>query len=347
MYEFDFKTFMSDIRQARRQILRNCGIAAVVALVVAFSIPKEYESSVNLAPEMTEEGGTLSSGGLSSLASLAGINLGGGVDAIRPDLYPDVITTNDFIIDLLDTPIETVAGDSLSFEAFMRQSRDPWWSFITKVPGKLLKMIMPKPQRFNTASEDGRINPQRVTLEEEELLEGVRGSVSCFVSERTGVISLTVRSQDPLVSQLMVDTVTSHLQNFITAYRTSKARTDFDYYTNLEHAAQGDLDSAIHRYATYSDNHTSAILQRYISERDRLENEVNIAQTAYNQLAQQRQLAAAKVQERTPAFTILQASTVANRASSPRKLFILIAFVFLAFCGTVGWRYYRLLYSKT
>ncbi|MBQ5664102.1 MAG: hypothetical protein IIV19_06715, partial [Bacteroidaceae bacterium] len=69
----------------RRRMLRNCGIAAVVAIIVGFSIPKEYESIVVLAPESSSNS---SLSGLSSLASLAGVNMGNiqNEDALYPEL---------------------------------------------------------------------------------------------------------------------------------------------------------------------------------------------------------------------------------------------------------------------
>ena len=88
----------------RRRMLRNCVIAAVVAIVVAFSIPKDYESIVVLAPE-SSSGSALS--GLSSLASLAGVNMGSiqNEDALYPELYPQIIGSTVFLSDLYEMQV--------------------------------------------------------------------------------------------------------------------------------------------------------------------------------------------------------------------------------------------------
>jgi LPS O-antigen subunit length determinant protein (WzzB/FepE family) len=58
---------------------------------------------------------------------------------------------------------------------------------------------------------------------------------------------------------------------------------------------------------------------------------------SYNAIAQQLQLAEAKVQEETPAFTTLQSATVPVQKSGPKRSRMVIIFLFLAFLGTTGW----------
>ena len=54
----------------------------------------------------------------------------------------------------------------------------------------------------------------------------------------------------------------------------------------------------------------------------------------------------AKIQESTPAYTIIESVTVPHRASSPKKLLLLVAFVFLAGVGPVGWVFYKQMIRK-
>ena len=91
--EYDEIDIMELVRKLFRDwklILKWCGIAAVIGLVIAFSIPKEYTVSSKMAPETISRS---SSGSLGSLASLAGVNLGSisTSDAVYPELYPDIV----------------------------------------------------------------------------------------------------------------------------------------------------------------------------------------------------------------------------------------------------------------
>lgn len=71
--------------------------------------------------------------------------------------------------------------------------------------------------------------------------------------------------------------------------------------------------------------------------RERLENEMTLAFNLYNQTAQQVQQAQVRVQESTPVYAVVTPATVPVRASSPRKVMILVGFTFLAFVACAGW----------
>ncbi len=51
--EIDLIELAKKVWANRKLVFKTCGIAVIVALVVAFSIPKEYATSVTLAPETT------------------------------------------------------------------------------------------------------------------------------------------------------------------------------------------------------------------------------------------------------------------------------------------------------
>ena len=54
-------------------------------------------------------------------------------------------------------------------------------------------------------------------------------------------------------------------------------------------------------------------------------------------MAQQLQLAKAKVQESTPVYAVIQPATVPIKASKPSKMTILIGFIFLSVVVASGW----------
>ena len=340
MYEFDFKTLLKTLLDARRRILTNCCIALLLGLIVAFSIPKEYMASCTLASE-TQEG---DAGQLGSLASLAGFNLLKTTDAIGPDLYPSVVASRSFLVDLLYVQVETKDGERLSYNEYLKtKTRAPWWDYITKPLKDFLKSL--SSESDSKKGPNDRIDPEHMTRDEEALVEGLKGIVTCKVNELDYTIGLDVRSQDPNVSKIMVDTVMAHLQDFITVYRTNKARTDLRYYQQLEAEASQKYMETQKDYADYCDSHQGIILQAYQTELERLENELQIALATYTQMKQQVQMAEAKVQEKTPAFTVIEKSTVPNRPVAPKKLLMLIGFLMLGFLGTCGWLYVKLLFT--
>ena len=95
--EIDLIELAQKLWQGRRMIVKWCLAGALAGLVIGFSIPKEYTVTVKLAPEI--QGGKTSLGGLSSLASMAGINVGSmnSADAMSPELYPDIVQSVPFM----------------------------------------------------------------------------------------------------------------------------------------------------------------------------------------------------------------------------------------------------------
>ena len=108
--EIDLIELAQKLWQGRRMIVKWCLAGALAGLVIGFSIPKEYTVTVKLAPEI--QGGKTSLGGLSSLASMAGINVGSmnSADAMSPELYPDIVQSVPFMTELFDVEVADRKG---------------------------------------------------------------------------------------------------------------------------------------------------------------------------------------------------------------------------------------------
>ena len=84
----DFGATWTAIRKYKKLYYKTLGIAFVLAVIICFSLPKTYTCQILLAPETG--GGNSSLGGLASLASSLGVNIGGGSqgsEAITPNIY--------------------------------------------------------------------------------------------------------------------------------------------------------------------------------------------------------------------------------------------------------------------
>ena len=147
--------------------------------------------------------------------------------------------------------------------------------------------------------------------------------------------------QDPLVSATLTDTVMRNLQEFITQYRTDKARNDLAFTQRLFDEARDNYYEAQQRYARYMDQNQGIVRRSYLTEQERLQNEMNLAFNLYNQTAQQLQLARAKVQESTPVYAVVQPATVPLKPSKPSKIILLAGCIFLAGVVSSGWIFVR------
>ncbi len=337
--EIDLLELAGKVWAERRLVLKWCGVAVVVALIVGFSIPKEYTTTVMLAPEV--EGSSRSLGGLSALAGMAGINMNASEssDALYPELYPDIVSSVGFTTELFPVSVEDEEGElkTTLYNYLKEEQRSPWWSAILSFPFKCIGWIT---SLFRDEEEENvgqGIDPFRLTKDETGVVKMLNERISVSVDKKTSVITLSVTMQDPLISATMTDTVMQKLQNYITEYRTNKARHDLDFTQKLYDEAQKKYYVAQQAYADYVDMNQNISLRSVQTRQERLQNEMNLAYNLYNQTAQQLQLAKAKVQENTPVYTIVQAATVPLKASKPSKLMLLVGFVFLAGVMSVGW----------
>lgn len=339
--EIDIMELLRKLFKDWKLILKWCGIAAVAGLVIAFSIPKEYTVDAKMAPEMTSKSG---SGSLSSLASLAGINLSSmsTVDAVYPDLYPDIVSSTPFVVELFPVQVtfkdkkESVTTDLYTY--LKDYTRGPWWGKVTSAPFKLLGWFMGLfREKVEPVEGYAALDSRELTQEQEDIAKAIRGSIALSVDKKTSVMSMTVTAQDPQVATKICEEVITRLQTYVTSYRTEKSRKDLEYYETLYEESKEAYFASQQRYASYMDRNQGVVLQRVRTEQERLQNEMNLNYQLYNACAQQLQTAKAKVQQETPVFTVINPPQVPLKRSKPSKVKILLASIFLGGMAAAVW----------
>ena len=322
-----------DIKKHKKLYYKVLSIAFIVSAIIMLSIPNYYKCTVMLAPEIP--GGNKGTSGLASLASSFGVNLGGasaGADAIMPNLYPDLMNSVAFRASLFPVKVQQEDGDTAMtyYDYLENHQRMPWWSLGMKAVGNGISFVI-NSVLGNEEEISDKVNPFRLTKDQMKIVEKIAGKVVCDVDNKTFVITIDVTDQDPLIAATLADSVQTHLQDFITDYRTRKARVDLAYNQKLFKEAQERYEKARLKSAAYSDANRHAIFAEKQSEITKLENEMNLQYRAYSQVAAQLQLAEAKVQEETPAFTTLQPATVPIKKAGPKRAVFCLIFLLLAF----------------
>ena len=315
----------------RKLFYKVIPITMVVSAIYIFPVPRYYSCSVMLAPETNAP--SLGSGALGSLASSFGLDLNSMVsqDAISPELYPDLMESNDFIVSLFSIKVVNQDGDlKTTYLDYMQnhQAESPW--------------SMPKTWIVNLFKSDdeggnGKIDPFRLTRDQKDLVDMIMGNINCDVDKKTDVITITVTDQDPLICATMADSVKNRLQKFITDYRTNKARIDLEYYKKLASDAKQDYEKARRLYGSYADANNDIVLESFRAKQTDLENDMQLKYNTYTVLNTQLQAAMAKVQEYTPAFTELQGASVPVKPEGPRRMIFIIGMTFLVCVITALW----------
>lgn len=315
----------------RKKYLLPVGATVIAAYLLACCIPRYYSVKVMLAPEYESPS---AGGSLSSLASLANINLGSlgaSSDAITPTIYPDLMKSTDFIVPLFDVKVTTNDGKfSGPYKQYLKEAcKAPWWDMAMGYVGQLFS----KKDEDDT-SKGGKtqgVDPFHLTKKQKELADAISANITCSVDKKTDVISITTTAQDPLVAAQLADTVRMRLQDFITEYRTRKARIELEHVQEISRNAYAAYQKKQQEYAAYSDSHQDVVLAAYKTKLEDLENELQLAFNAYSGAKTQETIAQAKVLSKTPAFTTLQNATVPLRPAGPKRMIFAIALAMLCF----------------
>ena len=341
----DFMALYRSLWKYRRLYYKVLGITFVLALVYVFSLPKVYKCEVMLAPELST---SRSSNSLSTLARSLGMRLnnnlmGGSSEALMPNLYPDLMNSVDFKTSLFD--VQVCAKDSVNpksyYDYLLRDQKRPWWSAAIGGTIGAITSLFASEDSTELLAAKRKVNSFQLTKKQTRIAKLIDKKVICDVDQKTMVITIDVRDQDPVICATVADSVKERLQDFITSYRTNKARIDYEYNKKLCAEAKVRYDKARQRYVDFADANQDVILQSVRTKITDLENEMQLQFNAYQTYVAQLQNAEAQVQQETPAFMTLQSATVPVKPIGPSKMKYLLFFLFVAFVGITTYVFYK------
>lgn len=333
--EIDWMEILRKIIAIRKTLYKAAGVGVVLGIIIALSIPKQYTVTVTLSPEMS---GDKASGGLASLASSF---LGGGAtsspDALNATLAPDIVASTPFILELFNTRVQTLDGKlDTTLVAYLDEQKQPWWGYIKAAPGMAIGAI--KSLFAEEADTASVLNPFQLTKKESEKVEGLRKILTADVDNKTAMTTISVTLQDPKVTAIVADSVVGKLQQYIIDYRIKKAKEDCAYLEQLYKERQQEYYEAQSKYAHYFDSNRNIAFQSVRAEQERLQNDMNLAYQVYSQVAQQLQVARAKIQEEKPVFAVVEPASIPLQPSGTSRKTILAGIMFLVICGTGAWK---------
>ena len=334
--EIDWMDLLRKIIAIRKTLYKAAGIGLVLGIIIALSTPKQYTVSVTLAPEM---GSDSKSGGLASLASsfLGSGSLGSSPDALNAALSSEIVASTPFLLELFDTRVQTLDGElDTTLVAYLDEQRSSWMGAVLAAPGMAIGFV----KGLFTEEPDtvAILNPFQLTKKESRKVEALRKNIVADIDKKTGITTLSVTLQDPKVTAMVADSVVAKLQQYIINYRIAKAKEDCAYLEQLYKERQQEYYDAQQRYARYVDANKSLVLQSVRTEQERLQNDMNLAYQVYSQVAQQLQVARAKIQEEKPVFAVVEPATIPLLPSGISRKSIMLVIIFLTICSTGLWQ---------
>lgn len=338
--EIDLIGILRKIIGIRKTIYKAAGIGLVVGIIVAISIPKQYTVGVTLSPEM----GGSKGGGLSGLAASflgSGVSMNEGTDALNASLSADIVSSTPFLLELSTMKIPALEGETMTLNVYLDEESSPWWSYVIGLPGMVIggvKSLFTEEESESVPSDKANLGTIELSKKESEKIEALKKKILASVDKKTSMTTVSVTLQNPKVAAVVADSVVRKLQEYIIDYRTTKAKEDCLYLERLFKERQQEYYDAQKKYADYMDSHDNIILQSVRAEQERLQNDMSLAYQVYSQVANQLQVARAKVQEEKPVFAVVEPAVIPLYPSGTSRKIYVLASIFLSVCIVISWK---------
>jgi uncharacterized protein involved in exopolysaccharide biosynthesis len=198
--EIDLRELFYVIWQGKWLIIAITAVFAIGSVIFAINQPNIYKSEALLAPADSEKGGGLGAlaGQFGGLASLAGINLGGGggvdntqmaIEVMKSRQFAsDFIQNHNILPDLMAVKKWNIADNSISYDEDLYNATDNKWLREVQRPFK------PEPSMQEAYKEFSKI-------------------IAVNAAKDTGMVNVSVEHLSPQVAQQWVNWLVADINN--------------------------------------------------------------------------------------------------------------------------------------
>lgn len=342
----DIMALVRQLWDGKKTVIIWTVVFMVLGLVAALTMKHQYSVSTVMVPQMNSR----TNSSLSSLASLAGFDLGinttGGGD-LSPLVYPQIVGSVPYRLELLYTPLHYEKADTaVSMYTYAKEYTKPTvmgtiMKYTIGLPGVILGAIRkekPEPEfPVSDAGADKTPKPIMLSKDEAKMLKVIGQNVSLNVDKKEGYITLTVIGSEPIQTAELAMKAQQLLQSEVTRFRTEKAQSQLEYIQARYDEIKAETERYQSALATVRDRSQQMPSTRSKIEQERLQTKYSVSSTIYAELAKQLEQAKMQVKRDTPVLAVIQPVTVPRQPANSRAK-KLIVWTFLGFvlgCGIV------------
>ena len=93
---------------ARKMLLKVAGIGAIVGVIIALVFPSNIRWKWHCLPIPVKAEGL---SGMAAMLGIGGMSLGSEADALNVSLFPDIVASTPFILELFNAHVTTLDGE--------------------------------------------------------------------------------------------------------------------------------------------------------------------------------------------------------------------------------------------
>ena len=299
--EIDLLELLKTTWSGRKQIIIISFVFVLIGVAIALLSPIVYSSSTTFINSQTESSST---SGLSGVASLVGINLGGmsSGSEIPPTMYPLIAESVQFKRDLLNSYIDE--KEQIKLEDFLANYNDVEKS-VTENNNKLF-----------------------ISKYEDELFNVINDVISISVNQKDGFVTILANMPESEYAANTCINAREILQETIINNKIKSAKQKLEYSEKQLASKRIEFEEIQNKLAYFNDSNLNLVTSSVINEREKLEAEFQIINAVMIELSKQVEQRKLQVSEDTPVFSIVKEASMPVIRSSPKRTQMVLIFGF-------------------
>lgn len=315
-------------------------IGASIGVAKAWLTKPQYIAKLTFSVE-NEKSNSL--GDYSGLASMAGIDLGGGGGSMfRSDNIISIMTSRKMIVNTLLSPI--------NFNNKKITLIEYWLSF-----NHINEKWNEKPQLVGLKF-PLNLNPDSLTRQQDSLLTNIQSSLIKTVlsiskpDKKLSLIQATCTSINEIFSKAFLETLNNQVTDFYIGIKTKRQKDNVNILQSRADSLYRVLSNSIYSSATIADQNINMAKQVGSVDRQKKQIDLQVASTAYGEVVKNLEVAKITLQKETPLIQVIDQPVLPllkEKASRLKGLLIggiLAGFLMVGFL--LGQKWYREMMAK-
>lgn len=296
----DLLALTAAVWSKRKMIISIIGGVTIASVIISLLMQESFLSRTVLLPE-SDKGKLSSLGGLSDLASLAGVNIGGG-DGSLVKLYPTIVKS--------EAVLKPVIYKKYQTKAFPNPvNLIEYWEIEEKTPERSYEVAL--------------------KLLTTELLVAMEN--------KTLVLTMSISMPEPQLAADILNSITAELDNVIRKKRTTSAGEQRKFVEARLAEVKDDLSASENALKEFREKNRQVFSPQLLLEQERLIRDVQINAAVYTELRKQFEIVKIEEVKNIPVINILDPAVPAARKDKPKRSVIVITAFLLSFIGTIGY----------
>ena len=308
--EIDLIELLKTIWDGRKQIIIISFIFVLMGVAAALLSPVVYTSSTTFINSQTEPS---SNSGLSGVASLVGINLGGmsSGSEIPATMYPQIAEGVQFKRDLLNSDIDEKG--QIKLESFLAD----YYAIEKSVTENSNRLF--------------------VSEYEDELFSVINDVISISVNQKDGFVTISAVMPDSEYAANTCINAREILQETVINNKIKSAKQKLEYSEQQLASKRIEFEEIQNKLAYFNDSNLNLVTSSVINEREKLEAEFQIINAVMIELSKQVEQRKLQVSEDTPVFSIVKEASMPVKRSSPKRTQMVLIFGFIGLIASISY----------